>query len=84
MKELGYRLYTDASDYAIAAVLQPGQQIKIKDLKGTKNYEKLQEAYKEKKPIPSPGVKIRDEISCVAKECTWGKTFKDIEVWVEE
>jgi hypothetical protein len=67
MKDLGYRLYTDASDYAIAAVLQQVQPIKIKDLKGTKNYEKLQEAY-EKKPIPSLVIKIKDEKSCIPKE----------------
>ena len=36
---LGYRLYTDASDHGIGAVLQQVQPIKIKDLKGTTTYE---------------------------------------------
>jgi hypothetical protein len=61
-------------------VLQQVQPTKIKDLKGTKNYEKLQEAYKEKKPIPSLVVKIKDEKSYIPKEYTWGNDFEDTEV----
>ena len=36
---MGYRLYTDVSDFGIGAVLQQIQPIKIKDLKGTKLYD---------------------------------------------
>src|SRR5271154_4148495 len=45
-----YRLYTDASDYAIAGALQQIQYIAIKDLKGTRTYKKLREAYERKDP----------------------------------
>jgi len=41
----GYRLYTDASDFGIGAVLQQIQPIKIGDLRGTQLYERLHKAY---------------------------------------
>jgi hypothetical protein len=47
-----YQLYTDASDYAIAGALQQIQFITIKDLKGTRAYERLQSAYERKEPVP--------------------------------
>jgi hypothetical protein len=42
---LPYRLYSDASDEAAGVALQQVQPIKVKDLKGTRAYEKLQKAY---------------------------------------
>lgn len=41
-----YRLYTDASDYAITGALQQIQYIAIKDLKGTRVHKKLAAAHK--------------------------------------
>ena len=41
-----YRLYTDASDYAIAGALQQIQYIAVKDLKGTRAYRCLLDAHK--------------------------------------
>jgi hypothetical protein len=56
-----YRLYTDASDYAIAGALQQVQLIAIKDLKGTHTYKKLQAAHEKKENPP-------ELIVCLSKE----------------
>jgi hypothetical protein len=47
-----YQLYTDTSDYAIAGTLQQIQYIVVKDLKGTRAYKRILEAYKRNNPIP--------------------------------
>ena len=47
-----YRLYTDASDYAVAGALQQVQLIAIKDLKGTRVHKRLLEAYTKGEPVP--------------------------------
>jgi hypothetical protein len=47
-----YRLYTDACDVGLAAILQQIQPIAIKDLKGTKLYDKLSKAYKANEKVP--------------------------------
>jgi hypothetical protein len=39
-----YRIYSDACDYALAAILQQVQPILVKDLRGTKAYEKIEKA----------------------------------------
>ncbi len=49
---LGYRLYSDACDYGIAAILQQVQPIKIGDLKDTKVYQRLRKAHKAGEPLP--------------------------------
>ena len=49
---LGYRLYTNASDHGIGAVLQQVQPIRVKDLRGTKTYIRLKDAFDSKKPLP--------------------------------
>ena len=80
---LGYRLYTDASDYGIGAVLQQVQPIKIKDLKGTKAYNKLKDAFDNKMPIPSLVTQIKEEKSQIPESLTWANEFEDTQVWVE-
>ena len=39
-----YRLYSDACDFGLAAILQQVQKIQLKDLKGTCIYEKCEKA----------------------------------------
>jgi hypothetical protein len=56
-----YRLYTDASDYAIVGALQQIQYIAIKDLKGTRAYRQLHENCKK-------GLKIPDLVAHLSKE----------------
>ena len=41
MPNLPYRVYTDACDYGLAGILQQVQPIAIKDLKGTRVYDRL-------------------------------------------
>jgi deoxyuridine 5'-triphosphate nucleotidohydrolase len=77
-----YRLYTDASDFGIGAVLQQVQPIKIKDLKGTRAYDRLQEAYKKGDPPPQLVI-IADKDEERPKAETWNKDFEETEVFVE-
>jgi len=80
---LGYRLYTDASDHGIGAVLQQIQPIKIKDLKGTKLYHRLKDCHQNGLSIPSLVSKIKEEESHIPQELTWDKNFEETQVWVE-
>jgi hypothetical protein len=52
IRELPYRLYTNALDEALGYALQQVQPIKVNDLKDTKTYDQLLKAYQEGKPIP--------------------------------
>jgi hypothetical protein len=47
-----YRLYTDASDYAIGSSLQQVQPIQVADLKGTAAYDRLQAAWEAGAEVP--------------------------------
>jgi len=80
---LGYRLYTDASNHGIGAVLQQIQPIKVKDLKGTRLYQKLEECFKKKLPIPSLTTNIKEEESHIPNDLQWDNTFEETQVWVE-
>ncbi|TFY58005.1 hypothetical protein EVJ58_g6679 [Rhodofomes roseus] len=57
-----YRLYTDACDYGLAAILQQVQPVKIRDLKGTKVYERLHKAFKKGEPIPSLVISVNSDV----------------------
>jgi len=56
-----YRLYMDASDYAIAGALQQVQYMAIKDLRGTRTYKKLQAAHLKKDKVPELTIKLSKE-----------------------
>jgi len=79
---LGYRLYTDASDFGIGMVLQQIQPIKIKDLKGTKIYECLQNN-SNKKEDPLQLVIIADKDEIHPKTLHWSDNFEDTMVFIE-
>ena len=49
---LGYRLYTDTSNFGIGAILQQIQSIKIKVLQGTQLYNQLEKAHKSSDLLP--------------------------------
>jgi hypothetical protein len=79
-----YRLYTDASDYAIAGALQQIQYIAIKDLKGTRAYRQLHENCKK-------GLKIPDLVAGLSKEHDdrrpvqgWATNWEEMLVPVEQ
>jgi hypothetical protein len=83
-----YRLYSDACDFGIAAILQQVQPIKIADLKGTKVYDRLRKAYHAKEPVPDlilpvSNSKQRDNMTGRAIGDTWAENFEDTIVHVE-
>jgi hypothetical protein len=81
---LGYRLYSDACDYGLAAILQQVQPIAIKDLKGTRAYEKLEKAFKASEPVPNLVIAIAKDGSDLPKpDQTWASNFEDTIVLIE-
>ena len=80
---LPYRVYSDACDFALAAILQQVQPIKIKDLRGTKTYEQLERAFKAGEPIPDLVTHLVKEDSDVPKQGEWEKEFEETTVYIE-
>jgi hypothetical protein len=90
-----YRPYTDACDIGLAAILQQIQPIAIKDLKGTKLYDKLSKAYKANEKVlllVVPDSKQKDILTGGAEgdsteeikiQGTWAESFEDTVVHVE-
>jgi hypothetical protein len=83
IRGLPYRLYTDASDEALGCALQQIQPIKIKDLKGTRTYDKLLKAYKIKKPIPKLTTSLLDCIKDSPSLRQWAEEFEETIVHIE-
>jgi transposase InsO family protein len=77
----GYRLYTDASNTALAGALQQIQPISVADLKGTRLYERLEKLYHAKKKPPSLVTKLADH-DVLPTNC-WAENFDDTVVHVE-
>lgn len=80
---LPYRVYTDACDYGLAGILQQVQPIVVRDLKGTRVYDRLKNAFDKGEAIPQL-------VPCISKECndvpspgTWAANFEDTTVHVE-
>lgn len=80
---LPYRLYTDACDFGLAGILQQVQRIQIRDLKGTKVYERCQRAFESKEPVPNLVVQISKADNDVPENGSWAKNFEDTWVHVE-
>jgi len=78
-----YRLYTDASDYAIAGALQQVQYMTIKDLKGTRTYKRLQEAYKKGDKIPELTTRLSKEFDDKRPLSNWESNWEETKVPVE-
>ena len=80
---LPYRLYTDASDEALGCVLQQVQPIKVKDLKGTRTYDRLKKAHesglKPPRLVTAIGVHRKDS----EFEDEWAPNFEDTVVHIE-
>ena len=83
MPGLPYRIYSDACDFALAAILQQVQPIKIKELRGTKTYETLERAFKAKEPIPDLVTHLVKENSDVPQQGEWDNNFENMTVYVE-
>jgi len=79
---LGYRLYTNASDFGIRAILQQIQSIKIKDLWGTQLYNQLETAHKSGNPPPQlVAITNKDKIRPIIHH--WDDKFEETEVFIE-
>lgn len=78
-----YRLYSDACDYGLAAILQQVQAIKIRDLRGTKMYARLEKAFRNNEPIPRLVAPAAKDFEDVPTPGAWAKSFEDTEVHVE-
>lgn len=77
-----YRLYTDASDLAMGASLQQVQTIVVKDLQGTKAYDRLKKAYEKRLPPP----KLVTHLHAQLKDCAddaWGDSFEETSIHIE-
>jgi hypothetical protein len=74
---LPYRLYSDALDEAAGVALQQIQPIKVKDLKGTKAYSKLEKAFKAGLPPPQLVVKLSNKIDDTAFQDVWGSSLDE-------
>lgn len=81
-ESMGYRIYTDASLIGLSAILQQVQPIQVRDLKGTKTYEKLKKSWQNKEKEP-PTLYKKLEGEKISRPQIWGKTFDGTWVWVE-
>lgn len=79
-----YRIYSDACDFALAAILQQVQPIQIGDLKGTKVYERLEKAHQNKEGIPILIQSLsKDYPELPESNTSWAENFDDTIVYVE-
>lgn len=83
MPGLPYRVYSDACDYGLAAILQQVQPIQVKDLQGTQIYNWLLRAYKAKEPVPVLIAEVSKLQSDVPKPGAWADLFNETVVYVE-
>ena len=84
MRGQGYQLYTDASDVALAGALQQIQPVVIRDLQGTKVYERLKKAWDKDEPIPDLVTKLTGTSDDRAPSGPWAEIFEDTVVQVEQ
>jgi hypothetical protein len=78
-----YRLYTDASDYALGSSLQQVQPMVVADLKGTAVYNKLQAAWDAGEPVPKLFTTLDKDVKEMEVEDVWGVTLDETTVHVE-
>ena len=78
-----YRLYIDASDYAITGALQQVQYIMIKDLKGTKAYKRLLEAHRKGDKAPDLTTRLSKEFENRRPILDWDSIWEETKVPVE-
>ncbi|RXW12198.1 hypothetical protein EST38_g13657 [Candolleomyces aberdarensis] len=78
-----YRIYSDACDYALAAILQQVQPIKVIELRGTKAFEKIERAWNTKEPNPPVLVTHLIKEGSDVPTDEWGPTLENTEVHIE-
>jgi hypothetical protein len=83
VQDTPYRLYADASDFALGASLQQVQPILVGDLKGASAYDQLQKTWAAKVEAPSLVISLaKDAVEWRAPQA-WGDTLDSIAVFVE-
>nr|GAT59874.1 TY3B-TY3B protein [Mycena chlorophos] len=77
-----YRVYTDACDYGLAGILQQVQPVRVRDLRGTRIYERLERAFAAGESVPClvTAIKGFDDIPATS---SWASTFDDTTVHIE-
>src|ERR1700683_1584043 len=78
-----YRMYSDACDFGLAAILQQVQKIQLKDLQGTKAYERCEKAFKANETIPSLVVQISKLSNDVPENGSWAESLDDTWIYIE-
>ncbi|CDO77172.1 hypothetical protein BN946_scf184675.g4 [Trametes cinnabarina] len=80
---LPYRVYSDACDYGLAAILQQVQPIAIRDLKGTRVHEHLQPAYKAGETVPVLVTQVAKGDPDIPPPGPWADNFDETIVHIE-
>ena len=78
-----YRIYSDASDIAIGASLQQVQPIQLKDLKGTKLYERVLATHGAGEPVPKLVRQASRKTDDIPAPEPWATNVEDTVVFVE-
>jgi hypothetical protein len=78
-----YRLYTDASDFALGGSLQQIQPVLIKDLRGTAVYDRLRGTWDAKLPVPHLFVNLTKDVVELGAKDKWATEFEATTVHVE-
>ena len=83
MAGLPYRVYSDASDVAIGASLQQVQPIALRDLRGSKVYDRILAAFKANEPVPQVARRASKRTNDVPASGAWSTDVEDTIVHVE-
>src|SRR6202050_3447369 len=78
-----YRLYSDACDFGLAAILQQVQRIQLKDLRGTKAYEHCEKVFEANEPIPSLVLQISKLGNDVPENGIWAEGLDNTWIYIE-
>ena len=78
-----YRLYSDACNFGLAAILQEVQRIQLKDLRGTKAYKHCERAFKADELVPSLVVQISKLGNNVPKNGSWTESLDNTWIYIE-
>ena len=73
----------DACDFGLAAILQEVQKIQLKDLKGTRIYEKCEKAFSMGEPVPSLVIQISKTNNNVPPSEPWGTSLEETWVYIK-
>ena len=83
MAGLPYHIYSDASDVAIGASLQQVQPITLRDLKGSKIYDRVIAAFTAKEPVPQVAHWASKWMNDVPTPGAWESNVDDMIVHVK-